>query len=165
MKRTITIGIILAVILFAVITGYFIFFTSPGSGAGSPSYPIDSQVYTTLDRTVLPVPVPSASPVIFPYQVADYSGYGYGVWQYGPGLPHQKRLDLMPPGYANASVTNKAQLLYFFTMSDIHLSDKETPAQGIYAGYMGGNPSGYSGQMLSTTQVLDAAVQTVNALT
>jgi metallophosphoesterase (TIGR03768 family) len=147
-----------------MIAGYFILFTCPDSWAGNPSYPIDPGVYTTHDRTILPVPVPLTSPVLYPYQVSSYSEYGYGVWQYGRGLDYQKRLDLMPSAYANTPVTGKALLLRFFTMSDIHLSDKETPAQGIYAGYKVGNPSGYSAQMLMSTQVLDAAVQTVNAL-
>ena len=164
MKKQVTSGIIVAVFLIAVIAGFFIFSNTSTTGAVYPSYPIDSMVYTTLDRTVVPVPVPSTSPALYPYQVANYSAYGYGVWQFGEGLGYQKRLDLMPPGYANTSVTKTARLLHFFTMSDIHLSDKETPAQAIYAGYKGGNPSGYSSGMLLTTQVLDAAVQTVNAL-
>jgi metallophosphoesterase (TIGR03768 family) len=49
-------------------------------------------------------------------------------------------------------------------MTDVHITDKDIPAQGVYSGYKGGNLSGYSAVMLSTTQVLDAAVQTVNAL-
>jgi len=101
MKKNVTFGILLAVFLIAVIAGYCIFFTNPGPGAAPPGYPIDSRVYTTLDRTVLPVPVPSSSPSIRPYQVANYSEYGYGAWQYGGGLGYQKRLDLMPPAYAN----------------------------------------------------------------
>ncbi|MDP3562964.1 MAG: TIGR03768 family metallophosphoesterase, partial [Methanoregula sp.] len=129
-----------------------------------PSYPIDFKVYTTLERTIVPVSIPSTSPVLYPYQVSNYSEYGYGAWQFGEGLRYEKRLDLMPDGYTTTPVTNTAQLLRFFSMSDIHITDKETPAQGIYAGYKGGNPSGYSAVMLSTTQVLDAAVQTVNAL-
>jgi metallophosphoesterase (TIGR03768 family) len=52
-------------------------------------------------------------------------------------------------------------------MSDVHLTDKESPAQAIFYGYEGGplaNSSAYSAIILSTTQVLDAAVQTINAL-
>jgi metallophosphoesterase (TIGR03768 family) len=164
MKKELTIGIIVAVFLIAVTAGYFTFFTTPPSGAGDPSYPIDYKVFTTLDRTVIPVPVPSTSPTLLPYQVSNYSPYGYGVWQFGGGLGYQKRLDLMPPAYTNTSSTNTARLLYIFAMTDVHITDKETPAQAIYAGYKGGNPSAYSPVMLSTTQVLDAAVQTVNAL-
>jgi metallophosphoesterase (TIGR03768 family) len=164
MKKELKIGILIAVFLIAVLAGYFIFLNPVTPGAGYPGYPIDSRVYTTLARTVIPVPVPSTSPELLPYQVSDYSEYGYGVWQYGGGLGFQKRLDLMPPAYTSTSVTNTARLLNFFAMTDIHITDKETPAQGIYAGYKGGNPSGYSAVMLSTTQVLDAAVQTVNAL-
>ena len=50
-------------------------------------------------------------------------------------------------------------------MSDIHLVDEETPASAIYYSYKGGgSPSGYSASMLLTTQMLNAAVQTINAL-
>jgi hypothetical protein len=55
-------------------------------------------------------------------------------------------------------------------MIDIHIADKESPAQPIYVGWsvqwgypaLGG--SAYSPILLSTTHVLDAAVRTVNAL-
>lgn len=165
-------GIIVAVILVVIMGGYVMFASpapmTPGvpvtSGVGNPDYPIDSQVHTTLDRTILPVSVPQGTPLIYPDQVANYSEYGYGAWRYDNGLPYQKRLDLMPSSYANTSAMNGALLLHYFTMSDIHLADKETPAQGIYAGYHGGNPSGYAAQMIMTTQQLDAAIQTVNAL-
>lgn len=160
MKEEEKIGILVAAFFIVVIGGSFLFLNT---GMFGSSYPIDSKVYSTLERTVIPVPVLSGSPVLYPYQVANYSEYGYGTSKFGEGLGYDNRLDIMPAGYTTTSVTNTAQLLNFFAMTDIHITDKETPAQGIYAGYKGGNPSGYSAVMLSTTQVLDAAVQTVNA--
>ena len=133
-------------------------------GKQQVSYPIDSEVLTTLERTVRPVPVPTLPVSIFPYELSKYSQYGFGVWQAGGGLGFQKRLDLMPPAYANTSVTNTAKLLNFFTMSDIHITDKESPAQAIYYGSEWGLISAYSPVMLYTTHVLDATVQTINAL-
>src|ERR1019366_1572979 len=73
--------------------------------AQKPSYPIDTKVSTTLERTVIPVPVPSGSPEILPCELSKYAQYGYGVWKFGPGLPCQKRLDLMPDAYTAAKVT------------------------------------------------------------
>ena len=88
----------------------------------------------------------------------------------------------MPAGYSGASVTRKAKLLNFFTISDIHITDKESPSQLIYLQQLyypnlfpppydklGHYPwswetSVYGPVMLYTTHVLDAAVQTVNAL-
>ncbi len=81
-----------------------------------------------------------------------------------PECPVKKRLDIMPAGYSSGSVTKAADLLSFFTMTDIHLSDKETPTQAIYAGYKNVNVACYSGAMLLTTQVLNAAVKTINVL-
>ncbi|MCX6157932.1 MAG: TIGR03768 family metallophosphoesterase [Ignavibacteriae bacterium] len=128
------------------------------------SYPIDTKVVTTQQRMVVPVPVPTTAATIFPYEVSKYSENGYGVWQYGPGLEYVKRLDLMSPSYSDKSVANKAKLLNFFTITDIHLTDKESPTQVILYGFKGGIISAYSAIMLYTTHVLDAAIQTVNAL-
>jgi len=119
---------------------------------------------TTTTRTVMPVAVPSASPKILPTEISKFAQYSYGVWQDGEGLGYEKRLDLMPSGYTGISVNNTAKLLRFFTISDIHISDKETPAQAIFYGYKGGVSSGYSPVMLYTTHVLDAAVQTINTI-
>jgi len=137
-----------------------------GSTSRSPaaSYPIDSEVFTTVERTIVPVPIPSSAPKVPIHELAKYSQYGYGVWQYGEGLDYEKRLDLMPAAYDHSAVTESIRLLNFFTMTDIHLTDKESPAQVPYYGYEWGIISGYSGIMLYTTHVLDAAVQTVNAL-
>ncbi len=158
-------GAILALLFVVFITAAGC--TAPGSQLpeeGEPDYPIDSLVLTTLDRTVLPVPVPSTSPALHPDQVANFSEYGYGVWEFGEGLDYEKRLDLMPDGYTPGSDTNTEKLLTFFAMSDIHITDKESPAQVVYYGYKWGVISGYSPAMLYTTHVFDAAVQTVNAL-
>lgn len=129
-----------------------------------PGNPIASQVVTTRQRTIVPDPLPSDSKKLLPYEVSKYKQNGYGTWHYGPGLEPVKRYDLMPAGYSGASVTNAATLLRFFAITDIHVTDKESPAQAIFLGYKGGTSSGYSGIMLYTTHVLDAAVQTINAL-
>ena len=131
---------------------------------GYPSYPIDLNAVTTLERTISPVPVPSTSPKIHPYNISEFSQYGYGVWQYGPGLGFQKRSDLMPSGYSATSTAGVAKLLNFFAMTDVHITDKESPAQAVYSGSQWGMISGYTPSMLYTAQVLDVAVQTVNAL-
>jgi hypothetical protein len=127
-------------------------------------YPIASEVYTTRQRTVVPNMLPWGVQTVFPYEIAKYAENGYGTWYYGPGFDAGRQFTLMAPNYTGASVTNSAKLLTFFTISDIHLIDEESPAQSIDAGYMGGNSSAYSPVMLYTTQVLNAAVATINAL-
>lgn len=130
-------------------------------------YPIDTEVVTTLKRTV------KASSSFFGTipptglrNVADYDRYGYGVWSYGEGLAAEKRYDLMPTGYtAPASSAQSRQLLRFFAITDVHIIDKESPSQAIYMQpLMGKETSTYSPTMLYSTQVLDAAIQTVNGL-
>lgn len=119
---------------------------------------------TTLERTVMPVPVPVTSPKLLPTEVAKFAQYGYGAWKEGAGIGYEKRLDLMPATYSGAPVSKALPLVRFFTISDIHITDKESPAQAIYLGLKDGINSAYSPVMPYTTHVLNAAVQTVNAL-
>lgn len=121
-------------------------------------------VPTTVDQTILPVAVPKASPALHPYEISKFSQFGYGVWKYGAGLPYIQRIDLLPAGYAPAASAPRARLLKFFTLSDVHVMDEETPAQAIYFGITANNASAYSPTMLYTTQVLNAAVGTINEL-
>ncbi len=127
-------------------------------------YPITADVFKTLQKTVVPDSIPSGSEMVLPYEISKYKQNGYGNWHNGSGIDFVKRLDIMPTNYTGASVTDSEKLLNFFAITDIHITDKETPAQAIYFGYKGGASSGYSPVMLYTTHVLDAAVQTVNAL-
>jgi len=120
--------------------------------------------WTALERTVIAVPVPATSPALPPTAIDQFARYGYGVWQYAPGLPCPKRLDLMPSDYAGAAATQTARLLRFFTISDIHLTDKESPAQLICLGLKEHISSAYSPVMLYTPQVFNAAVEMINAL-
>jgi metallophosphoesterase (TIGR03768 family) len=129
-------------------------------------YPIASDVKTTVQRTVAPGATPSTA--INLWEISKYSQYGYGNWTYSSGLSYDKRLDIMPAKYSRSAVTKKTKLLNFFTISDIHITDKESPNQLIYLQRLHPKlPVGaslYSGIMMYTTHVLDATVQTVNAL-
>ena len=130
------------------------------------SYPIAADVQTTAQRTIVPCSQPSTQ--INLWEISKYDLYGYGAWTYGPGLPYDKRLDLMPENYDDSGVTRGALLSNFFTISDIHITDKESPNQLIYIQRLHPDlPVGaslYSGVMLYTTHMLDAAIQTANAL-
>jgi metallophosphoesterase (TIGR03768 family) len=129
-------------------------------------YPIASDVFTTRQRTVVPGTKPSVT--IDLDEVSKYRRYGYGNWTFGDPLNSVTRTDIMPALYDGSAVTKKAKLLNFFTMTDIHITDKESPNQLIYLQRLHKTlPVGvslYSGIMLYTTHVLDAAVQTINAL-
>ncbi|MFZ0314902.1 MAG: TIGR03768 family metallophosphoesterase [Candidatus Korobacteraceae bacterium] len=132
------------------------------------SWPIARPAYTTAQRQVCPVPIPPAAPHLAPGDVSLYAKYGYSAWNIGVPLQHIVRKDLAP-GYTGAR--NVARLLYYFSMSDIHIADKESPSQPLYIGWnapygpsSSGQSSAYSPILLSTPQVLDAAVQTINAL-
>lgn len=125
---------------------------------------------TTSDSVIVTIdpPKPPAACEIAKYAKPDFStSPGYGYWRHGSGLNTEKRFDIMPRHYETNAGVKSRELLSFFTISDIHITDKETPAQAVYYGYRGGSGSfvqSYSGANLYTTHVLDAAVQTINAL-
>jgi len=134
-----------------------------------PRYPIDSEVYTTFYRNVVAEPVRGDAARIKPCDVELFEANGYGNWYYGPGIPFERKADIAP--FPQGRVTNVARLANFFTISDIHISDKESPDQVMFMGCSDNpldktpaNCSAYSPVMLYTTQVLDAAIQTINAL-
>ncbi|GAB2880188.1 hypothetical protein GCM10027046_05270 [Uliginosibacterium flavum] len=157
---------------------------APGKGRCEPRppqrYPIDSgNVITTAQNTVLPGPIPAVK--IQMTDVAHYDRYGYGNWTLGAPLQVVTRTDICAANYRHAGVSRKVKLLNFFAITDIHITDKESPNQLIYLQQLtydkpqpgiemlGKQPwawmtSVYSPVMLYTTQVLDAAIQTVNEL-
>jgi len=129
-------------------------------------WPIAKDVLTTAQQQVLPIPVSATAPQINPRDLALYSEFGYDAWHVGPGLPCTV-WNTIAPDYTNAP--NAAHLLTFFTLTDIHIADKESPAQPLYIGWMApfgptANSSAYSPVVLATTHVLDAAIQTINAV-
>jgi metallophosphoesterase (TIGR03768 family) len=152
------------------------FETACGGNGGGGSYPIDSNVLTTAQRAIVfPTPVqpsgPGSGTGLYKTElpnVSQFDQYGYGSYTFGGPLPVQQRFDLMPAGY-NPTHLRLKQLANFFTISDIHITDKEAPNQLIYmqqadAAHGAAVTSIYSPVMLYTTHVLDAAIQTINAL-
>jgi metallophosphoesterase (TIGR03768 family) len=142
---------------------------SHGNANQVPSYPIDSNVYTTLDRTIAPGSTSGAIAPEFLRRISEYEQNGYGVWSYGGPLVSEQRDDIMGT-YTPVESNQPATLLRFFTITDIHITDKESPSQLIYLQplnqhhFEAGVTSVYSPTMMYTTHVLDAAIQTVNAL-
>jgi metallophosphoesterase (TIGR03768 family) len=133
------------------------------SGSQLTQWPISSDVYTTAEHQVLPVPISASAPQISPKDLALYTQYNYSSWTLGPGLPYTvwETIATKSP--------NVAHLLSFFTITDIHIADKESPAQPLYYEWSKPfgptcNSSAYSPVVLATTHVLDAAVQTINAV-
>jgi 3',5'-cyclic AMP phosphodiesterase CpdA len=137
-----------------------------GDSAGTQvvEWRISTDVQTTRERTVRPVPIPGA-PEISIADVAQYDALGYSHWRFGDGVDYGP---LLPNGSVVGTYKPVETLLTFFSITDIHIDDKESPAELVYPGTVSlfgeTNTSGYSPVILSTTQVLDAAVQTINVL-
>ena len=112
-----------------------------------------------------------ASPAVrqlHPGRCALYAQYKYSAWTLGGPLQHVVRKDLAP---AYTGAPGVARLLCYFSISDIHIADKESPAQPIYIGLeravwsrSSGNRRPIRQSCSRRQQVLDAAVQTINAL-
>ena len=143
-----------------------------GCGGGGDStqrlegYPISSEVYTTRQRAIEPDSVASDANTISPWDPSQFKENGYGLWRYVPGIDHGKDPRIMPAGYDVSSAANTVSLLSFFTLADPHVYDKESPSQPFYLlmnNFEDGIP-GITYTMLYTTHILDAAIQTVNAL-
>ncbi len=129
-------------------------------------WPISNDVYTTAEYQILPVPVSPDDPQINPKDLEFYTQYNYSSWIVGEGLPCTV-WDTIAPEYNNSP--NDSHLLSFFTITDVHIADKESPAQPLYYEWSKShddkcNSSAYSPVVLATTHVLDAAVQTINAI-
>ena len=163
-----------------------------GGAVVQPTYPIATPVNTTLVQTVVPTYFPALGPhaTIVPSDIQDYTTNDYGVWNKdGDGFPNGPPSPYLVPNMKNPpsiglspgpDPTTNTTLLTFFTISDVHIADKESPARAENSGYLypaplitnpitgasqpAGNSSCYSGILLYTTHVLDAAVQTINAL-
>lgn len=140
-----------------------------GGGGAQPSvYPIDATVVKTTGRMLaFSTTVNGLTPPELP-KLAQYGTFGYGNWTFGGALPVVPRNDIMPGNYSNPTPTRIKKFVNFFAFTDIHITDKEAPNQLMYlqqhepASY--NNTSIYSPVMMFTTHVLDAAIQTVNAL-
>jgi metallophosphoesterase (TIGR03768 family) len=156
-------GSALGVLSFGALT-----FPQTALASAAPSYPIDQTVVTTRERMIaFPAALPGLSKTQID-QVDQYEKFGYGAWTYGAPLPVATRAELLPAGAAPHTTGKKAKLLRFFAFTDVHITDKEAPNQLIAfqqtEPFATTNTSIYSPVMLSTTHVLDAAIQTVNAL-
>jgi len=149
------------------------------TGQTPPTYPINPEVPTTLEEAVAPItpPTPPPPPAIqppplLPRDVDKFEAYGYGQWDWDTKVHPFLKPDLgrqIDPGDPENSVPDPqaATLVSLFTISDMHITDKESPTELIRQVYNTlapePNSCGYPAS-LSTTQVLDAAVQTINAL-
>ncbi|MBU4541748.1 MAG: hypothetical protein KJ774_11065, partial [Firmicutes bacterium] len=113
-------------------------------------------------------PVLATSPRVTDTEIVCYAKDGYGGWRAEPNQEPEIRLDLMPADYQDQKPVQdqnqQKQLLHFFTITDIHLTDGEFPGHGIYSKHGGGIVSVYSEMMHYTSHVLDGAIHSVNAI-
>jgi len=142
---------------------------APAWGRELRRYPIETPAVTTQQRMLaFPATLTPGLAKTELHQVPRYKEFGYGEWSFGSGLPIMTRTDLMPAGYQKPASAARTRLIKFFSFSDVHITDKEAPNQLL--GFQQSEPAAvnntsvYSPVMLYTTQVLDAAVQTVNDL-
>jgi len=103
-----------------------------GSTHSEGGYPISSEVYTTRQRAIVPDSVPPDANTPSPREPSYFKQNSYGLWHYVPGIDYGKDPRIMPAGYDVSSAANTASLLSFFTLTDPHVYDKESPSQPFY---------------------------------
>ena len=124
-----------------------------------------SLLYTTVSTNFVPKEVPSDAPLTLVPELDKYVANGYGHYTANnKGIPIRQRLDLMEQPSRHKSEKKPKSLLHFFSISDIHITDKESPTQAIQLAFLHQSLSAYSGVMLYTTQVLNATVKTINTI-
>lgn len=135
---------------------------NPGSVTSTP--PV-STVGTTVENTIVPSGKSSTSNYQ-PEELENYLKNGYGQWDYRSGNIYDRRLDLIPSGYAERTTDSSRNLLRFFAITDVHIADIQSPAQLIKFGLQIGSDgvSYYSPSMTYSMQFFDATIKTVNNL-
>ncbi len=108
---------------------------------------------TTINETI--VPLVSAEP-----QSSDDRSE-WGLTAIGPGEPHTRRTDLGLPPTAEAQSETPSSLAFFWHLTDIHVSDEESPARLVHADDF--VSTAYRNQEAWSSFVLDAAFRTGNA--
>ncbi|MEI7982282.1 MAG: hypothetical protein WCI71_11565 [Bacteroidota bacterium] len=73
------------------VMGFIAFFILGCKKDDSTYTPTEARDFTTLARTVVPNIISPFPPQIYAYEISKYDLYGYGGWQYGPGVPCQKK--------------------------------------------------------------------------
>jgi metallophosphoesterase (TIGR03768 family) len=128
----------------------------------APTYAAAKTFKTTADATYVMVTPKDTSNPPKPNDVADYANKGYGISKTSAGLKYILRSDLLKSKYTG-NINKGKKLLSLFTMSDIHITDIQSPAQALAFG-KSGMIAAYSPTILYTTQELEAAVESVNKI-
>lgn len=114
----------------------------------------------TTEKVVVPMPYKELVPL---KNLVDYEKYGYGRWEYKDGEPNEPKYELMENGYQKPDEKGK-ELLSFAVITDIHITDKESPLQVIALGLLKPFFPAYSPVSLYSTQVLNAIIDKVNEI-
>ncbi len=127
----------------------------------SAKYEILSDVKTTLTETLIPNEYSDPNILITDLDKVLKSGYGTLEVKAGEAHILDKSLLKDPDSYTEA--TERKSLLFFPQITDIHLTDVQSPMRAVY-GYVSHNGSAYRPQSIYSTHVLHSTIQTINAV-
>jgi 3',5'-cyclic AMP phosphodiesterase CpdA len=114
--------------------------------------------YSTLNKTYREASEPTAN---LAYDDLDgIDAAGYGLIKEMPGEPHLLRSELAPAGW-NAPGSGRKPLLLLAHISDIHITDEESPMRMCKANFI---DSAFRPHELYATHLLDAAIRTINGV-
>ncbi len=113
--------------------------------------------FTTLHKTVKPkLPLPTNDN----YYSEDENGVGEYTYD-GNGEPINLRTD---PPFKRSDNPNRHVLLYFVHLTDLHVTDEESPMRMVDADAPGPTQGAYRRQTMYSPQVLNAVIRTINGL-
>jgi metallophosphoesterase (TIGR03768 family) len=149
--------------VFFLSTVLALFTGCPRYSADPTRYEISPYVKTTRDEVITFSRISSTTHL---WEVRKLLDEGFGKWSFAPGSNDGTRVDLMPASYRPSPASRSKKLLNFMVMTDVHITDKESPSQPLFLARLHEKKSTpvYSPVMLYSTQVLDAAIRTINAV-
>lgn len=159
MNKKILVKIIKKSILLFSAVGIISCSESGDSTRKAVEYPISDNVKTTLSQT-LKIKSYTKTKKMIASDVELFFDYGYGLLEEGAGEPHLLKKDFVDENYS-VPAENRKSLLFFPQITDLQLTDVESPVRSVY-GMTIGNGSAYRSHAIYAPHILDAMIQTIS---
>lgn len=115
---------------------------------------------TTLTKSLKPRDYWKSNKIT-PIDVTLFKEKGYGILDDAPGEPHLQMLQRVSPDY-KATPFYRRSLIMFPHITDIHITDIESPVRALYGLVTVGEMSAYRSNSIYSGHVLNAMIETIN---
>jgi Calcineurin-like phosphoesterase len=128
-------------------------------GDGDTDSGEDENVAPPPERPITTVKETIRGTLLETQQIEDLRSV-FGKTETASGEPHIERDDLDAAGTSTGAAAEASSLAYFVQLTDIHLTDEESPARSIHSPIA--EASAWRPQEIWSTQTLDSAMATIN---